>query len=179
MDTFVMPLSEDRGVAAPVACGGGAAGAAPCPLRNRENMGCLLSLAAAAAAIACFLAGLTRNYATAGAIVQSRGSCGACLTVASSPLVIPRSCHRAWSFPALPRLVPGSVMSVGLPDADVDCSRAVSIPGAAIANCGPLRAAVALVDAGILKFAIQNALISGVGGRALAEPERPTAPPLR
>src|SRR5215831_11549757 len=48
MDTLVMPLSEDLGVAARSAGGGGAAGAALCPLRNRENIGCLLSLAASA-----------------------------------------------------------------------------------------------------------------------------------
>ena len=47
MDTFVIPLSGDLGAAARAACdGAGAAGVEPCPLRNRENMGRLLTVAA-------------------------------------------------------------------------------------------------------------------------------------
>src|SRR5262249_53779344 len=108
MDTFVIPLSEGRGGAAPAACGGGAAG--PCPFRKRGNMGCLLSPADSAPALACFFACLICRYAPARAVFQSRGSCGDCLTVASQPWAKPPSCHCAWSFPAL---MPGAALSVG------------------------------------------------------------------
>jgi len=73
MDTFVIPLSGDLGAAARAACdGAGAAGVAPCPLRNRENMGCLLIVAAIGPAAIVFLIGLILDYATERRFTQSR-----------------------------------------------------------------------------------------------------------